>query len=113
MTSEARQFLLTTGWLFLRHGQRHRAKHIFAALVEANARDGVAVAALAELLLDEGESLRVLDMLKMADFPAELTHAEAILEVRALRMSGRTRESAARWRRYLEMRKGAQRKWIA
>ena len=113
MTSEARQFLLTTGWLFLRHGQRHRAKHIFAALVEADARDGVAVAALAELLLDDGESQKALELLRSADFPAELLHAEAVLETRALKMSGRSRESAARWRRYIEARKGAERKWIA
>ena len=113
MTSEARQFLLTTGWLFLRHGQKHRAKHIFAALVESDARDGVAVAALAELMLDDGESLKVLDMLRAADFPPDLSHAEAVLETRALKMSGRTRESVARWRRYLESRKGAERQWIA
>lgn len=113
MTSESRQFLLTTGWMFLRHGQRHRAKHIFAALVESDARDGVAVAALAELLLDDGESQKVLDLLRNADFPSELSYAEAVLETRALKMSGRSREGAFRWRRYLESRKGAERQWIA
>lgn len=113
MTSESRQFLLTTGWMFLRHGQKHRAKRIFAALVEADTRDGVAVAALAELMLDDGEAQRVLDMLRSADFPSDLSHAEAVLETRALKMSGRERESASRWRRYLETRKGAARQWIA
>ena len=112
MPSEARQFLLTTGWLFLRHGQRQRAKRIFAALVEADARDGVAVAALAELMLDDGEAHRVLDILRSADFPAELSHAEAVLETRALRMLGRNGEASSRWRRYLEARKGAARQWV-
>ena len=113
MTGEARQFLLTTGWLFLRHGQKPRAKRIFAALVEADAREGVAVAALAELMLDDGEPQGALELLRAADFPAELSHAEAVLETRALRMAGRTRESSARWRRYLETRKGVARQWIA
>lgn len=99
--------------MFLRHGQRHRAKRIFAALVEADARDGVAVAALAELMLDDGEAQKVLDILRNADFPEELAHAEAVLETRALKMSGHVRESLYRWRRYLESRKGAERQWIA
>lgn len=113
MKPEERQFLLTVGWMFLRHGRKLRAKHVFEALVEANARDGVAVAALSELLLDGGEAQRVLDMLKMADFPPGLSHAEAVLETRALKMAGRRREGESRWRRYLETRKGVARQWIA
>ena len=113
MKHDERQFLLTVGWMFLRHGRKLRAKHLFEALVEADCRDGVAVAALSELLLDSGESQRVLELLRMADFPASLSYAEAVLETRALKMSGRRRESESRWRRYLETKKGGARQWIA
>ena len=44
--------------------------------------------------------------------PDSLAHVEAVLETRALKMLGRTAESAARWRRYLASRKGAERKWV-
>ena len=48
----------------------------------------------------------------MADVPTELAHAEAVLESRALRLAGRSREADSRWRRYLEAKKGAGRKWV-
>ena len=57
--------------------------------------------------------LEGLDVLRAADVPAELAHAEAVLETRALRLAGRDAEADARWRRYIESRKGADRKWIA
>ena len=47
-----------------------------------------------------------------ADVPPELAHAEAVLETRALRLAGRTGEADFRWRRYIESRKGADRKWV-
>lgn len=113
MSDEARQFLLTAAWMFMKHGQRWRARSVCEALVEADSRDGVAVAALAEMLLDDGEPQRALEILRTADFPQELSFAVAMLETRALKHSGRGREGAARWRRYLESRKGAARKWMA
>ncbi len=103
----------TAAWMFIRHGQERRARAICEALVEDDARDGVAVAALAGILLDSGEPGRALEILRAADFPPELSHAEAVLETRALKESGRQREGAARWRRYLESRKGGARQWIA
>ena len=113
MTSDERQFLLTATWLFMRHGQRTRAMSVCEALVEADPRDGVAAVALAELLLDEGDALRALEILHGAEEPPSLAHVAAVLETRALKMLGRNDESAARWRRYLESRKGADRKWMA
>ena len=112
MTQDERQFLLTAVWLFMRHGQRARAVNVCEALCEADPRDGVSAAALAALLLDGGESSRALEILRSADFPARLSHAQAVLETRALRVSGRTSEAEARWRRYLETRKGSERKWV-
>ena len=56
MSTEERQFLLTVMWLFMRHGQPVRARAICEAIVEENPRDGVAAAALAELLLNEGDA---------------------------------------------------------
>jgi hypothetical protein len=113
MDTDERQFLLTAIWLFMRHGQPVRARAICEALVEENPRDGVAVAALAELLLNDGEPVRALDVIRAADFPPSLSHAEAVLETRALRLAGRPAEADSRWRRYLESRKGAERRWIA
>ena len=113
MTTDERQFLLTTMWLFMRHGQPVRARAICEALVEENPRDGVAAAAFAELLLEAGESRAALEVIHAADFPPSLAHAEAVLETRALRLAGRRGEADSRWRRYLESRKGAERKWIA
>ena len=112
MEGEERQFLLTAVWLFMRHGRRDRALGVCEALCEADSRDGVAAAALAELLLERGEALRALEILRTADFEPDLLHAQAVLETRALRMAGRNAEAQSRWRRYLESRKGAGRKWV-
>lgn len=112
MTVDERQFLMTAAWLFMRHGQRARALAVCAALSEDDARDGVAAVALAELLLDSAEAARALDVLRDADIPDSLAHVAAVLETRALKMLGRTADSAARWRRYLESRKGAARRWM-
>jgi hypothetical protein len=71
----------------------------------------VSAVALAELLLDAGQSRRALEVLHAADMPESLAHVSAVLETRALSMQGRMAESTARWRRYLESRKGAERKW--
>ena len=112
MTPDERQFLLTATWLFMRHGRRDRALGVCEALCEADIRDGVAAAALAELLLDQGEAARAIEVLRTADFPPDLLHAQAVLETRALRMAGRAAEAQSRWRRYLESRKGAERRWM-
>jgi len=111
MTSDERQFLHTAAWMFIRHGRRDRAIGVCEALCEDDPRDGAAAAALAELLLDSGDTARALELLRSSEFPPALDHAQAVLETRALRMSGRAAESAARWKRYLESRKGAERKW--
>lgn len=112
MPAEERQFLLTAAWLFMRHGRRDRARSVCEALVEADARDGVAAVALAELLVSDGETARAVDILRAADVPPSLSHAEAVLETRALRLAGRRAEADSRWRRYLESSKGASRQWI-
>ena len=104
--------MLTAAWLFARHGRSHRARVIVEALVEDDPSDGVAAAALAELLLADGEAPAALKVLAAADFPPELARAEAILETRALAMIGRTDESGRRWRRYLASQKGAGRSWV-
>ena len=113
MDEDERQFLLTVAWLFMRHGRRERALSVCEAVYEADPGDGVAAVALAELLLGQGETKRVVEVLRAAPVPAELAHAEAVLETRALRLAGRGAEADARWRRYIESRKGADRKWIA
>ena len=113
MTPDERQFLLTTAWLFLRHGQRPRALAVCEALREDDPRDGTAAAALAQLLLQDGEPSRALDALRDADIPPSLSHAAAVLETRALRALGRNTEAAARWTRHLETLKGASRQWMA
>ena len=113
MDEDERQFLLTAAWLFMRHGRRERALSVCEAVYEADPGDGVAAVALAELLLGQGETKRVVEVLRAATVPAELAHAEAVLETRALRLAGRGAEADARWRRYIESRKGADRKWIA
>jgi hypothetical protein len=79
---------------------------------EENPRDGVSAAALAELLLASGEAERALSVIRRADFPAELSRAEAVLETRALSMLGREQESERRWKRYLASKKGEARSWI-
>lgn len=112
MDRDDRQFLLTTAWLFSRHGQVVRARNLLSALVEDDPRDGVSAAAYAERLLEDHEAGTALSVLRGADFPPELERAEAVLETRALTMLGRKEESARRWRRYIEASKGVGRKWI-
>ena len=41
MKEEERQLMLTTAWLFARHGQGPRARVLLEAVVEENPRDGV------------------------------------------------------------------------
>ena len=60
---------------------------------------------------DPAAAARAIEVLQDADVPDSLAHVAAVLETRALKMLGRNVESAARWRRYLESRKGAARKW--
>ena len=112
MNADERQFLLTAAWMFMRHGQPARARSVCEALVEEDSRDGVAAVALAELMLGVGEAARAVEVLRAADVPPELAHAAAFLEVRALREGGRNREAANRWSRYIESRKGAERRWM-
>ena len=112
MISEERQFMLTAAWLFVRHGRSERARVIMEAMQEENPRDGVAAAAWAELLLASGEAERALRVIRSADFPVELSRAEAVLESRALSMLGREQESERRWKRYLASKKGESRSWI-
>ena len=113
MESEGRQFLLTTAWLFARHGQGARARTLCEALVECDPRDGVPAAALAELLLEDGKAERALAVLRAADCPSDLQRASALLEARALAALGRKAEAARRWAHYVELSKGRERKWIA
>ena len=113
MSEDDRQFLLTAVWLFMRHGRRERARIVCEAVYEADPRDGVAAVALAELLLGQGEAKRAVEVLRAANVPDDLLHAEAVLETRALRALGKGGEADARWRRHLESQKGASRKWIA
>ena len=112
MEADERQFLLTTAWMFARHGQDARARILCEALNEADPRDGIAAAALAELLLTENDAVRALDVLRAADFSAELRRAEALLETRALSMLGRKDEARRRWSRFVESGKGARRSWV-
>ena len=112
MPEDERQFLLTVAWLFMRHGRCDRALSVCEAVCEADPRDGVAATALAELLIERGDAKRAVDVLREADAPTELSHAEAVLETRALKLSGRVAEAASRWNRYLESRKGSERKWV-
>ena len=112
MESDERQFLLTAAWIFARHGQRLRARTLMEAVCEANPRDGVPAAALAAILLSDGDGVGALRVLRKANFPQSLDRVEAILETRALNMTGRRAEGARRWARYLEAKKGVERKWI-
>ena len=113
MNEDERQFLLTVAWLFMRHGRRERALSVCEAVYEADPENGVAAVALAELLLSRGEPARALDSLRPAAVPPSLAHAEAVLETRGLQALGRRNEAAARWKRYLASRKGAERPWMA
>lgn len=111
MENEERQFLLTTAWLFARHGCGDRARVLCEALVEADPQDGIAAAALAERLLEDREPEKALAVIRDAVFPQKLARAEALLEARALAMLGRKDEAARRWARYCEASKGGVRKW--
>lgn len=113
MEHDDRQLLLTTAWLFARHGQGARARTLCEALVEDNPQDGVSAAVLAELLLVEGDAARALAILSAAKFPPSLRRAEAMLETRALQMLGRKNDAALRWSRYVASSKGRNRTWVA
>lgn len=113
MDADDRQFLFTTAWLFARHGQQRRARALCEVLAEDDPKDGVAAAALAELLLADGEPAQALSVLQEAVYPAELRRAAALLESRALTMLGRRDESERRWKRYVAASQGATRNWIA
>lgn len=112
MESDEREFLLTAAWMFARHGQELRALTLCEALHEESPRDGVAAAAVAELLLGERRADEALKALREADFPRELRRAEALLEARALMMLGRRADAERRWKRYLESAKGKDRSWV-
>ena len=112
MDADERQLLLTTAWLFARHGQLGRARVLCQALVEDDPRDGVSAAALAELLLGEHDASSALAVLRAADYPPELDRAEALLETRALAQLGRQSEAELRWRRYIAAQKGGNRSWV-
>lgn len=113
MESDDRQLLLTTVWLFARHGQRARARTLCEALVEDDPQDGVSAAVLAELLLDDNEPAQALEILSTAKMPPSLRRAEALLETRALQMLGRKDEATKCWTRYVESSKGRSRTWVA
>ena len=112
LDADDRRFLLTAAWLFARHGQPARARAVCEALVEANPRDGVSAAALAEMLLDDGEPQRALEVVRASRFPRQLARAEAVLETRALRATGRSADADRRWKRYVESAKGRDRTWV-
>lgn len=110
--SDDRRLLLTAAWIFARHGQDARARTMCEALVEDNPRDGVSAVALADLLLESGEAAEALTVLRRAECPAGLERAEALLETRALRLTGRDAEADRRWKRHL-VSQNRNRKWVA
>lgn len=112
MERDERELLLTTAWMFARHGQGSRALALCEALVEDDPRDGVSAAALAELLLGEGRANEALKVLGAATCPKELRRAAALLETRALYALGRRAEAERRWHRYVESSKGGERNWV-
>lgn len=112
MERDERELLLTTAWMFARHGQGARALTLCEALHEEEPRDGVAAAAVAELLLGERRAEEALKALREAEFPRELRRAEALLETRALALLGRRADAERRWHRYLESSKGKERSWV-
>lgn len=111
MEAEERQFLLTTAWFFARHGQTDRARTLCSALVEDNAHDGIAAAALASFQLDAAEPEAAMETLSRARFPKALERAEALLETRTLIALGRAAAAQRRWQRYLDAAKGKSRTW--
>ena len=112
MEAEERQLMLTTAWLFARHGQGPRARVLLEAVVEENPRDGVTAAMLADLLLAERQPAAALEAVRSAEFPPNLRRAEALLETRALWMLGRKSEADARWSRFVKSSAGAGRQWV-
>lgn len=112
MDRDDRQLLLTTAWLFAMHGQTERARTLCEALVEGDPRDGVAAVALADLMLDGGEAEGALAVLRAADCPKELERAAALLETKALALSGKRAEADRRWSRYVAAARGEARKWV-
>lgn len=112
MDADDRQLLLTAAWLFARHGQSARARVLCQSLVDDDPRDGVAAAALAELLLQDHEPESALAVLRAADYPPELARAEALLETRALALLGRREDADRRWRRFVASQKGRNRSWV-
>jgi len=112
MDADERQLLLTTAWIFARHGQSARARTMCEALAEDDPRDGVVAAALAELLLRDGEAEPALAVLRAADFPPELARAAALLETRALAQLGRREDADRRWRRFVASQRGPDRSWV-
>ena len=113
MDADEKQFLLTTAWLFAKHGQGWRARILLEALMEENAGDGVVAAMLADLLLDEGKPQEALAAVRSCDFPPALQRAGALLETRALRLLGRREEADDRWARFRKASRGNQREWIS
>ncbi len=113
MEQDDRQFLLTTAWLFARHGQSARARTLCEALVEDDPEDGVSAAALAELMLADREPAAALAVVRGARFPRELERAEALLETRALHALGKRDEAERRWRRYVAAAKRGARTWVS
>ena len=113
MEAEERQLLLTTAWLFARHGQGPRARVLLEAVVEEEPRDGVSAAMLADLLLAEHQPAAALDAVRSEEFPPNLRRAEALLETRALRMLGKDSEADARWSRFVKSSAGSNREWVA
>ena len=112
MEREERDLLLTAAWMFARHGQGSRALTLCEALHEDSPRDGVAAAAVAELLLGERRADEALKALHEAEFPGTLRRAVALLETRALVLLGRRADAERRWNRYLESTKGRERNWV-
>ena len=109
MEVDERQLLLTSAWIFARHGQRARARVLCEALVEDDPRDGVSAA---ELLREVQAAESALGVLLAADYPPELDRAEALLETRALAQLGRREDADRRWRRFIASQKGKNRSWV-
>lgn len=108
---EDRALLMTTAWLFARHGQSARARALCEVLVEENPKDGVAAIAAADLMLEDNDAPAALKVLRRTECPTGMERAAALLETRALVALGRRDEGAHRWRRYVNS-VSAERKWV-